>query len=164
MTISYCDTESFYICFNKLYLQKFLMPIEYVYNTDFSLSNELLFSSWLNKVVLSENFNLGLVVYAFFNDKEIKELNIKHLGHDFYTDILSFDETTDRKVQGNIAISVDQVKENAKTHNVSFENELLRVMAHGVLHFMGYKDNNIEQKIEMTTKENLKIKMFHVEQ
>jgi rRNA maturation RNase YbeY len=140
------------------------MPIEYVYNTDFSLSDEFLFSSWLNRVVLSENFNLGLVVYAFFNDKELKELNIKHLGHDFYTDILSFDETTGKNVQGSIAISVDRVKENAKTYNVSFENELLRVMAHGVLHFMGYNDINKEQKIEMTNKENLKIKMFHMEQ
>ena len=140
------------------------MPIEYVYNTDFSLSDEFLFSSWLNRVVLSENFNLGLVVYAFFNDKELKDLNIKHLGHDFYTDILSFDETTGKNVQGSIAISVDRVKENAKTYNVSFENELLRVMAHGVLHFMGYNDINKEQKIEMTNKENLKIKMFHVEQ
>tara|TARA_B110000090_G_scaffold57069_1_gene65102 strand:+ start:273 stop:695 length:423 start_codon:yes stop_codon:yes gene_type:complete len=140
------------------------MPIEYVYNTDFSLSDEFLFSSWLNRVVLSENFNLGLVVYAFFNDKELKDLNIKHLGHDFYTDILSFDETTGKNVQGSIAISVDRVKENAKTFNVSFENELLRVMAHGVLHFMGYNDINKEQKIEMTNKENLKIKMFHMEQ
>ena len=140
------------------------MPIEYVYNTDFSLSGEFLFSSWLNRVVLSENFNLGLVVYAFFNDKELKDLNIKHLGHDFYTDILSFDETTGKNVQGSIAISVDRVKENAKTYNVSFENELLRVMAHGVLHFMGYNDINKEQKIEMTNKENLKIKMFHMEQ
>ena len=140
------------------------MPIEYVYNTDFSLSDEFLFSSWLNRVVLSENFNLGLVVYAFFNDKELKDLNIKHLGHDFYTDILSFDETTGKNVQGSIAISLDRVKENAKTYNVSFENELLRVMAHGVLHFMGYNDINKEQKIEMTTKENLKIKMFHIEQ
>ena len=140
------------------------MPIEYVYNTDFSLSDEFLFSSWLNRVVLSENFNLGLVVYAFFNDKELKDLNIKHLGHDFYTDILSFDETTGQNVQGSIAISVDRVKENAKTYNVSFENELLRVMAHGVLHFMGYNDINKEQKIEMTNKENLKIKMFHMEQ
>ncbi|MDA9107060.1 rRNA maturation RNase YbeY [Flavobacteriaceae bacterium] len=140
------------------------MPIEYVYNTDFSLSDEFLFSSWLNRVVLSENFNLGLVVYAFFNDKELKDLNIKHLGHDFYTDILSFDETTGKNVQGSIAISVDRVKENAKTYNVSFEKELLRVMAHGVLHFMGYNDINKEQKIEMTNKENLKIKMFHMEQ
>jgi len=140
------------------------MPIEYVYNTDFSLSDEFLFSSWLNRVVLSENFNLGLVVYAFFNDNELKDLNIKHLGHDFYTDILSFDETTGKNVQGSIAISVDRVKENAKTYNVSFENELLRVMAHGVLHFMGYNDINKEQKIEMTNKENLKIKMFHMEQ
>lgn len=140
------------------------MPIEYVYNTDFSLSDEFLFSSWLNRVVLSENFNLGLVVYAFFNDKELKDLNIKHLGHDFYTDILSFDETTGKNVQGSIAISVDRVKENAKTYSVSFENELLRVMAHGVLHFMGYNDINKEQKIEMTNKENLKIKMFHMEQ
>jgi probable rRNA maturation factor len=140
------------------------MPIEYVYNTDFSLSDEFLFSSWLNRVVLSENFNLGLVVYAFFNDKELKDLNIKHLGHDFYTDILSFDETTGKNVQGSIAISVDRVKENAKTYSVSFENELLRVMAHGVLHFMGYNDSNKEQKIEMTNKENLKIKMFHMEQ
>lgn len=140
------------------------MPIEYVYNTDFCLSNESKINAWLNRVVLSENFSLGNVVYAFFNDNDLKQINIKHLNHDFYTDIISFDETKKNEVSGNIAISIERVKENAKIFNVSFENELLRVVVHGMLHFMGYNDGNEEEKKKMKKKENLTLKMFHEEQ
>ena len=77
--------------------------------------------------------------------------------------MLSFNDSCEKTINGNIAISVDRVKENAKTFGVAFDHEMLRVMAHGLLHFMGYNDSNEDEKSEMTKKENEKIKMFHVE-
>ena len=139
------------------------MPIQYTYNTPFSIKNESGYSKWLAKVIESEQCVVGEIVYAFFNDKEIKSLNNRHLGRDYYTDVLSFNDSYEKTINGNIAISVDRVKENAKTFGVAFDHEMLRVMVHGLLHFMGYNDSNEDEKSEMTKKENEKIKMFHVE-
>ena len=139
------------------------MPIQYTYNTPFSIKNESGYSKWLSKVVESEQCVVGEIVYAFFNDKELKALNNKHLGRDYYTDVLSFNDSYEKTISGNIAISVDRVKENAKTFEVAFDHEMLRVMVHGLLHFLGYNDSNEDEKSEMTKKENEKIKMFHVE-
>ena len=139
------------------------MPIQYTYNTPFSIKNESGYSKWLAKVIESEQCVVGEIVYAFFNDKEVKSLNNRHLGRDYYTDVLSFNDPCEKIINGNIAISVDRVKENAKTFGVAFDHEMLRVMVHGLLHFMGYNDSNEDEKNEMTKKENEKIKMFHVE-
>jgi len=139
------------------------MPIQYTYNTSFSLKNETDYSKWLTKVIESEQCVVGEIVYAFFNDKDLKTLNNKHLGHNYYTDVLSFNDSCEKRINGNIAISVDRVKDNGKTYGVAFDHEMLRVMVHGLLHFMGYNDSNEDEKSEMTKKENEKIKMFHVE-
>ena len=139
------------------------MPIQYTYNTSFSLINESVYSKWLAKVIESEQCVVGEIVYAFFNDNELKTLNNNHLGRDYYTDVLSFNDSYEKTINGNIAISVDRVKENAKTFGVAFDHEMLRIMVHGLLHFMGYNDSTEEEKSEMTKKENEKIKMFHVE-
>jgi len=139
------------------------MPIQYTYNTSFSLKNETEYSKWLTKVIESEQCVVGEIVYAFFNDKDLKTLNYKHLGHNYYTDVLSFNDSCEKRINGNIAISVDRVKDNGKTYGVAFDHEMLRVMVHGLLHFMGYNDSNEDEKTEMTKKENEKIKMFHVE-
>ena len=139
------------------------MPIQYTYNTPFSIKNESGYSKWLAKVIESEQCVVGEIVYAFFNDKDLKTLNNKHLGHNYYTDVLSFNDSCEKRINGNIAISVDRVKDNGKTYGVAFDHEMLRVMVHGLLHFMGYNDSNEDEKSEMTKKENEKIKMFHVE-
>jgi len=139
------------------------MPIQYTYNTSFSLKNETDYSKWLTKVIESEQCVVGEIVYAFFNDNDLKTLNNKHLGHNYYTDVLSFNDSCEKRINGNIAISVDRVKDNGKTYGVAFDHEMLRVMVHGLLHFMGYNDSNEDEKSEMTKKENEKIKMFHVE-
>ena len=81
-------------------------------------------------------------IFAFFSDEDLKGLNIKHLSHDYYTDVISFDESKNNSLNGNIAISVERVADNATKYSVSFEEELRRVMIHGVLHFMGYNDSN----------------------
>lgn len=139
------------------------MALEFIYSTDYSLSNEKLHSDWIINVVLSENFHVGNVVFAFFDDQEVKKLNKKFLNKNYYTDVISFDESSDRLINGNIAISVDRVKENAINFKCTFPDEMRRVMVHGLLHFMGYNDQNEESIKIMRKKENEKIKMFHVE-
>tara|TARA_B100001057_G_scaffold155731_1_gene155994 strand:+ start:1540 stop:1959 length:420 start_codon:yes stop_codon:yes gene_type:complete len=139
------------------------MALEFIYSTDYSLSNEKLHSDWIINVVLSENFHVGNVVFAFFDDQEVKKLNKKFLNKNYYTDVISFDESRDRLINGNIAISVDRVKENAINFKCTFPDEMRRVMVHGLLHFMGYNDQNEESIKIMRKKENEKIKMFHVE-
>ena len=140
------------------------MSIDFVYNTDFELSNKEQVSDWVLRVVNSKGYKLGNIVYAFFNDEDLKELNIKFLNHDYYTDVISFDETADQVVSGNIAISVDRVKENATQIGVDFEEEMHRVMIHGVLHFIGFNDKTSSEKKEIREQEALALSMFHVKQ
>ena len=140
------------------------MSIDFVYNTDFELSNKERVSDWVLRVVKSKGYKLGNLVYAFFNDEDLKDLNIRFLKHDYYTDVISFDETADQVVSGNIAISIDRVKENATQIGVDFEEELHRVMIHGVLHFIGYNDKTSSEKKEIREQEALALSMFHVKQ
>ena len=140
------------------------MAIEYVYNTSFVLKNEQSITSWINDVIVSEKHVLGDLIFAFFSDEDLRQINIKHLKQDYYTDVISFDASESGRVSGNIAVSIDRVKENAKTYDSSFDNELYRVMVHGVLHCVGYNDNTKEEKERIRKAENLKLKMFHVEQ
>ena len=140
------------------------MSIEYVYNTSFSLDNESKVSKWLNKAVESEGFSVGEIVFAFFNDKDLKSLNIKYLDHDYYTDVISFNDSKGTVLNGNIAVSVERVLENSKKFKTSFEDELLRVMVHGLLHFMGYNDSTDLEMKQMRDKEDNNLKSFHVEQ
>lgn len=139
------------------------MPLEFIYNTDYTLTDEKLHSVWIKSAIFSENYDLGNIVFAFFNDEEVKKLNKKFLNKDYYTDVISFNETSDKIISGNIAISVDRVKENSKKFKCTFQDEMRRVMIHGLLHFMGYNDQNNEASAKMRKKENEKIKMFHVE-
>ena len=140
------------------------MSIEYVYNTSFSLDSENKVSKWLKKAVETEGFSIGEVVYAFFNDDDLKKLNVKHLNHDFFTDVISFNDSKNDVLSGNIAISVDRVKENSIKFKTSFNDEMMRVMVHGLLHFMGYDDSSEEETLLMRNKEDDNLKMFHVEQ
>lgn len=140
------------------------MSIDFVYNTDFELSNKEQVSDWVLRVINSKGYKLGNLVYAFFNDEDLKDLNIRFLKHDYYTDVISFDETADQVVSGNIAISVDRVKENAAQIGVGFEEEMHRVMIHGVLHFIGFNDKTSSEKKEIREQEALALSMFHVKQ
>jgi len=140
------------------------MPIEFVYNIDFILPNETKYSSWLIDVARSEGFSLKKLVYAFFNDEDLKGLNIKHLNHNFYTDVLSFDDSLGKEIKGNIAISIERVKENAKRYSPSFDDELKRVMVHGLLHLMGYNDSTPDELNLIRAKEEKMLRLFHVKQ
>lgn len=138
--------------------------IEFTYTEDKPVLDEANYTEWFNLVADSEGFKIGDLNYVFLSDEELLDINRKYLEHDFYTDIITFDYTVDGILNGDIFISIDRVRENAVTYEVSFEEELRRVMIHGVLHLAGYKDSSKEDKEEMRRKENEKLRMFHVEQ
>ena len=129
--------------------------IEFNYETDFNLTNETLLKDWINDIATSEDFEIGEINYIFCDDAYLHKLNVEFLNHDTLTDIISFDNSLGKLLNGDIFISVSRVKENAKDYKVSFENELHRVMIHGVLHYMGYKDKTDLEKKEMRNRENL---------
>lgn len=140
------------------------MSIDFIYNTDFKLNNEDELSQWIERFCNAEQFKIDSLVFAFFNDEELKELNIKYLSHNYYTDVISFDRSLDEEISGDIAISIDRVSENANKFAATFEEELRRVMVHGVLHFMGYKDETQEEQSVIRSMEDLALAMFHVKQ
>lgn len=137
--------------------------ISFNYETDFELSNESDYASWIQNIIASENKEEGDINYIFCDDEYLHKINVEYLNHDTLTDIISFDYSEGNFLHGDIFISVERVAENAKEFNVSFENELKRVIAHGVLHYCGYKDKSEQDELLMRQKEDEKIKMFHVE-
>lgn len=128
--------------------------IEFNYETDFNLTNETLLKDWINDIAISEDFEIGEINYIFCDDAYLHKLNVEFLNHDTLTDIISFDNSLGKLLNGDIFISVSRVKENAKDYKVSFDNELHRVLIHGVLHYMGYKDKTALEKKEMRSREN----------
>jgi len=134
--------------------------ISFSYETDFALDNEKGLSEWLSKVIISEGFSEGEIMYIFCNDDDLLKLNIKHLRHNTLTDIISFDYTVGRCIHGDIFISVDRIRENSHELGINFYEELRRVMVHGILHYCGYKDKNKEEIKQMREKENYYIR-FH---
>ncbi|WP_264520006.1 rRNA maturation RNase YbeY [Flavobacterium sp. N1994] len=138
--------------------------ISFNYETEFILDNETAFANWLSKVISSEMKNEGEINYIFCDDNYLLEINQQYLNHDTLTDIISFDYSIGNELQGDIFISVQRVRENADDFNVAFDEELKRVMAHGVLHYCGYKDKSEKDEKIMREKEEEKMKMFHVKQ
>ena len=137
--------------------------ISFNYETDFLLDNETQFSDWISRVILSENKKEGDINYIFCDDEYILEINKQYLDHDYYTDIISFDYSVGNELNGDIFVSIDRVKENATDFNATFDDELKRVIIHGILHYCGYKDKSEEDEALMRSKEDEKTKMFHVE-
>lgn len=138
--------------------------IEFHFETEFQLSNTEKHRNWIINVGDSEGYTIGELNYIFCDDIYLLKINQKYLQHDTLTDIITFDYTDGKDMSADIYISVERVKENAALYKVSFTEELLRVMSHGLLHLAGYKDKNEEHLKEMRLKEEEKIKMFHVEQ
>jgi rRNA maturation RNase YbeY len=138
--------------------------ISFNYENGFILDNEELYSLWISNVILSENKKEGDINYVFCNDDFLLNINQQYLSHDTYTDIISFDYSVGNELHGDIFISTERVLENANEYEVSFNEELLRVMSHGILHYCGYKDKSENDELIMRNKEEEKIQMFHVEQ
>ena len=136
--------------------------ISYNYDSDFTLGNEEQYSQWLSAVIESENKNEGEINYIFCDDEYLHKINMEYLQHDDLTDIISFDYCVGTEINGDIFISVERVADNAKEYKVELETELLRVMAHGILHYCGYKDKSEEDAALMRSKEDEKMKMFAI--
>ncbi|MFD2908553.1 rRNA maturation RNase YbeY [Flavobacterium ardleyense] len=138
--------------------------ISFNYETDFTLSNEAHYEEWISRIIDSEGFDEGEINYIFCDDEYLHKINVDYLDHDTLTDIISFDYTEGNLLQGDIFVSVERVKENALDFKVPFEDEIKRVLSHGILHYCGYKDKSPEDELLMRVKEDEKIQMFHVEQ
>ena len=138
--------------------------ISFNYETEFELHNEADFSRWLSEVILSENKKEGGINYIFCDDDYLLEINQQYLDHDTLTDIISFDYSVGNEINGDIFVSVERVKENASDYKVIFDEEIQRVLVHGILHYCGYKDKTEADELAMRAKEDEKMKMFHVEQ
>ena len=122
-------------------------------NIKFVLKNKLGITEWIKKVITAEKKIVGQINYVFLSDEDLLKANIEFLNHNTYTDIITFDYCEDKKINSDILISIDRVKENSKKFNTTFEDELHRVMIHGVLHLCGYKDKTKKDSTIMRQKE-----------
>jgi len=114
--------------------------IEFEYINTSKVGNLAKYKQWVKGIILEENKKEGDIVFVFCNDEYLLKKNIQFLNHDTYTDVITFDYCSDSIINGDIFISTERVKENAKNLEVDFFNELNRVMVHGLLHLLGYKD------------------------
>lgn len=118
---------------------------------------------WLKSIAAKERFAIKELNYIFLSDEELLKINIDYLNHDTYTDIITFDNAgTKGQIEGDVFISLERVEENAEKFRVSFENELNRVLAHGLLHLCGYKDKKKEDAEMMRRKEEEALLSFRV--
>lgn len=119
-----------------------------------------LLKAWIKEFVSNHGKKVGELAFVFCSDEKILEVNQNFLQHDYYTDIITFDYCEGEIVSGDIFISVERVKENATSHNAEYNTELIRVLAHGVLHLIGFQDKSPKKKKEMTENEDLCISLF----
>ncbi|MET6989511.1 rRNA maturation RNase YbeY [Sediminicola arcticus] len=138
--------------------------IDFHFETDFKLEDVSKYSDWAARIITTNKRKHSQIDYIFCDDNYLLDLNQKYLNHNTYTDIITFDYTEQKVIGGDVFISVDRLKENASKFKVDFKDELLRVMSHGILHLMGYKDKSEEDSLLMRQKETECINMFHVEQ
>jgi probable rRNA maturation factor len=128
---------------------------------DFKVPFPVKTSNWIKTISQSESYELGNLNYIFCSDDYLLEINKQYLDHDYYTDIITFDNSEEeRKIEGDIYVSIDRVKENATTFNSGFEVELRRVLIHGLLHLMDYTDTTEELKAQMRMKEDECLLLF----
>ncbi|MDB9960513.1 rRNA maturation RNase YbeY [Oceanihabitans sp.] len=134
--------------------------ISFNYENDFKLHDEDQVSKWISSVIMEENCTVDEINYVFCNDAYLHRLNVEFLNHDTLTDIISFDYSVGKNIQGDIFISTERVADNAKDFKVNFAAELYRVIVHGVLHYCGYNDKNEADKNTMRSKENHYLKQI----
>ncbi len=130
------------------------------YETDFELQNEEQMARWITFVIQNEGFNEGGINYIFCDDEYLLKLNVEFLKHETLTDIISFDYSMGKEINGDVYISIERVKDNANDYEVDFNTELARVMVHGILHYCGYKDKDEADAKIMRSKENYYMKQI----
>ncbi len=125
-------------------------------NISYNLKNKRIIQKWIKQTIELENKKAGDLNYIFCDDTFLAEMNVKYLNHDTLTDIITFNynEENSKTINGDIYISIDRVKENADKFKVPFDTELKRVIIHGVLHLLGYKDKTKADKNTMREKED----------
>jgi len=124
---------------------------------DLPISHKQKINRWIKETAAEYGKKVGEIAYIFCSDERILEVNNHYLNHDYYTDIITFDYSEGQIISGDIFISVDTVTSNAKEFGVTFEQELNRILIHGILHLCGQDDITPELRLEMTRKENLAI-------
>ncbi|MGB5653618.1 MAG: rRNA maturation RNase YbeY [Robiginitalea sp.] len=136
--------------------------IAYHYQTEFSLKGEAKHTDWIIRVVEKFDLKAGILNFIFVSDEELLEMNRTYLGHDYFTDIITFEYEEIEGISGDLFVSTDRVLENANDLKCDFEVEIRRVMAHGVLHLLGYKDKSKEDEMKMRNLEEEALELFHV--
>ncbi len=130
-------------------------------NIKFNLPNKLKRKAWLNNLAKTEGLKITELSYVFCSDEYLHKMNLDYLNHNTYTDIITFDNSEEEGIiEGDIFISIERVRENAKQLSLSEQLELSRVISHGLFHLMGYKDKTKSQVLEMREKEEFAIKLF----
>jgi len=128
---------------------------------NFELKEKLIRKRWLKSIATKAGFNIKELNYVFCSDEYLYQMNLEYLNHETYTDIITFDNSEKEfDLAGDIFVSIDRVGENAKTHNQKVETELNRVLVHGLLHLMGYKDKTKEESTLMRQKEEESINLY----
>lgn len=127
--------------------------ISFYAKDDFHCENQDAISNWINDTIRIENYEEGDIDIIFCDDSYLHQLNVEFLKHDTLTDIISFDYSIGKQIHGEIYISVERVRENTTIFNTDFENELHRVIIHGILHYCGYKDKTEAESKEMKLRE-----------
>ena len=149
-------------------IRNITMSIEFNFPEKVSLANRTILKDFILSIFKKEKKKAGNISYVFCSDDYLLDINRSYLNHDYFTDIITFDlsESGSNSIDGEIYISVDTVRDNARRFKTSFSKELHRVMFHGVLHLCGYKDKSDNEQTAMTEKEDhylhLYSKMFHV--
>lgn len=140
------------------------MPIQYFSEeTEFSLENKNVITQWISQLIIENGYLLGDLNYIFCSDEYLLQINREHLDHNYYTDIITFDNSdSPNEIVSDIFISVDRVKENASTHLHPYQKELHRVMVHGILHLFGLHDKTDEEKKLMREKEDLCLSLLKI--
>ncbi len=128
---------------------------------EFVLQNKTKYKNWFREIANSEKKSIGKVNIIFTSDELILKINKTYLNHDYFTDIITFDDSVEDQLNGDLYISIDSVKSNANEYHCSFDLELSRVMVHGILHLVGYSDSSENSQIEMRKKENVYIQRLY---
>lgn len=128
--------------------------IQFELEIEFSLKKRRKIKEWLNSIAFEENNKIENLNFLIVDDKRMIHFNKTYLNHNYPTDIITFNTSENKKISGDIIISLERVEENAKEYKVELEEELWRVMAHGLLHLLGYNDKSKEEKEKMRKKEN----------
>jgi len=128
--------------------------IKFNYQTKYVLKNTKEIKNWISHTIFNLKKNVGDINYVFCDNEFITDINIKFLNHDYPTDIITFDYSDTKIINGEIYLSIEQIKENHKTYNTNLTDELHRVIIHGILHLLGYKDKTKTEQLEMRTQED----------